>query len=273
MRRVSLSVLILSVFVTAQSSFASPRVNFSAIEKDFLDGKYNTVVSESESLINSGSARRDELYYLKGLSELKTNRFGDARASFNYIISNYSWSKKVFDARVGLGDSYFLEGNNTRALNVYNEIVDSCPSDKNITVVYSRISSCYARMGLRDKADSYYARVRGKAPLSFEAKLPPEAASSPQNFTVRKAPSQGKGSGTFSVQVGSFKNKRNADKLVKKLSAGGYEGYVAIPVFSSDKFYRVKVGKFASRDEASRASAKLESGGYRTSVCTDDICE
>ncbi|MCX5678020.1 MAG: SPOR domain-containing protein [Candidatus Omnitrophica bacterium] len=285
MRKVSLSVLV-SVFITAQPLFAASSASFSVVEKYFLEGKYNSVISESEELINSGSGRKDELYYLKGLSELKANKFSDARASFNYIISHYSWSKKVFDARLGVGDSYFLEGNNTKALNVYNEIADNYPSDKNIAIVYSRLSSCYAKMGLRDKADSYHAMVRTKAPLSFEAKSAPAVSSPLQNITAcptaqepmlgrraRKAPSPYSGPGIHSVQVGSFKNKRNADKLVKRLSARGYESYVTIPVFSSDKFYRVKVGKFASKDEASRMASKLESDGYRTSLCTDDTCD
>lgn len=272
MKKVSLSVLA-SVLIAAQSSFAASTASFSAAERYFLEGKYDAAISESEKLIASGSGRKDELYYLKGLSELKANKLGAARASFNHIISDYPWSKKAFDARLGLGDSYFLEGDNTKALNTYNEIVDNYPSDKNIAIVYGRLSSCYARMGLRDKADSYHAMVKAKAPFSFEARLAPAAGSSPQNTIVRKTPLPDKGSGTISVQVGSFKNKRNADKLARKLSARGYESYVAIPVFSSDKFYRVRVGKFASKDEASGTASRLESDGYRTSICTDDMCE
>lgn len=272
MRKILLPVL-MSIFVPAQLSFAASPASFSAAEKYFLEGKYNAVISESEELISSGSGRKDELYYLKGLGELKANKFNDARASFNYIISNYSWSKKVFDARLGLGDSYLLEGNNAKALSVYNDMADNYPSNKNIAIVYSRLSSCYASMGARDKADSYYAMVRTKAPLSFEAKLTPAVSSSAQIPAARRAPSPDRGPGIYSVQVGSFKNKRNADKLVKRLASRGYESYVAIPVFSSDKFYRVKVGKFGSRDEASRTASRLESKGYRISICTDDTCE
>lgn len=285
MRKILSAVLVL-IFVPAQLSFPASPASFSAAEKYFLEGKYNAVISESEELISSGSGRKDELYYLKGLSELKANKFNDARESFNYIISNYSWSKKVFDARLGLGDSYLLEGNNAKALSVYNDMADNYPSNKNIAIVYSRLSSCYASMGARDKADSYYAMVRTKAPLSFEAKLTPAVSSSTQipaayptaqepmlGRRARKTPSPDRGPGIYSVQVGSFKNKRNADRLAKKLASRGYESYVAIPVFSSDKFYRVKVGKFGSRDEASRTASRLESNGYRISICTDDTCE
>jgi len=272
MRKALFAVPIL-IFVLAQSSSAVSPASFSVIEKYFLEGKYNAVISETEELIGSGSGRKDELYYIKGLSELKANRFGAAKTSFNYIISNYSWSKKVFDARLGLGDSYFLEGDNTGALNVYNDIAGRYPSDKNISMVYSRLSLCYARTGARARADAYYNMVKEKAPLSFEARSAPAVAPSIQSSPARNAPSPIAGADRYSVQVGSFKNKRNADKLVKKLAARGYESYVEIPVFSGDKFYRVRVGKFSSKEATSKTASRLESEGYRVKVCTDSACE
>jgi len=272
MRKMLLAVSI-SIFILAQSSFAASPASFSVIEKYFLEGKYNAVISESEELISSGSGRKDELYYIKGLSELKANRFSDARTSFNHIISNYSWSKKAFDARLGLGDSYFLQGDNTGALNVYNDMAGRYPSDKNISIVYNRLSLCYARMGIRAKADSYYGMVKEKAPLSFEARSTPAISAPSQASTGRNAASSDAGTGKYSVQVGSFKNKRNADRLARKLAAHGHESYVEIPVFSRDKFYRVKVGKFSSKGDASKTASKLESEGYHIKVCIDSACE
>lgn len=282
MRKVSLPALI-SIFIIAQSSFAAPTMSFSRVERLFLEGRYDTVISESEALINSGSGRKDELYYLKGLSELKTDRFSNARASFNRMISNYPWSKKAFDAHLGLGDSYLLEGANAKALGVYNDMAERYHSDKNIAIVYSRLSSCYAKMGLRDKADSYYNMAKAGSPLSFEAKSPPITSESSQSST--RAPgikiketsalsvTRGAGKGPYSVQVGSFKNRRNADNLAKKLAACGYESYVAIPVGSGDKFYRAKVGKFETKNEASKLALRLKSEGYNIKICADDICE
>ncbi len=266
-----------SIFIFAQLSPAgAAESSYSVAEKYFLEGNYNSAISKSEELIDSGSGRKDELYYLKGLSELKVNEFSDARTSFNHIISNYPWSKKVFDARLGLGDSYLLEGDSRKAMGIYNTMIEMYPTDKNIAVVYSRLSASSAKMGARNKADSYYAMVRTKAPLSFEARSQPAVNPPPQIIPAgRPALSSVADAekGRYSVQVGSFKNRRNADRLAGKLAARGYKSYVEIPVLSGDKFYRVKTGKFASKEEASGMAAKLESDGYRVKVCTDTACQ
>ena len=267
---------LVSIFIFVQlSPVDASESGYSLAEKYFLEGNYNSAISKSGELIESGSGRKDELYYLKGLSELKVNKFSDARASFNYIISNYSWSKKVFDARLGLGDSYLLEGDTAKAASVYNGMIEKYPSDKNIAIVYSRLSSVYARTGARNKADSYHAMAKAKAPLSFEVKSAPAVSPQPQVPASHAAISSGIGieKGEYSIQVGSFKNKRNADKLAKKLAARGYESYVETSVSAGDKYYRVKVGRLASKDEASKMASRLESDGYRINICNDAIYE
>lgn len=270
MRKIFL-VAIIVIFIITQASFAASRANLSRIERLFLEGKYDTVVSESDTLIDSGSGNKDELYYLKGLSELKTKRFSSARVSFNQIIVKYRWSKKAFDAHLGLGDSYLLEGDNAKSLDVYNEMVSRYPSDKNIAIVYSRLSSCYAGMGLREKADLYADMAKKKAPLSFEAKSTPVVNPVPKASI--SSVSFGAGTGGYSVQIGSFKNKKNADKLAQKLAACGYVSYVAVSVSPGDKFYRVKIGKVGSKNEASKLASRLRSEGYGAKICADAICE
>ncbi len=272
MAKIILSIM-MSLFILAQSAVASSGSSLARVEKLFLDGRYNTVISEADGLINSGEGRKDELYYLKGLSELKSNKFAGARESFSCIIDHYSWSEKIFDARIGMGDSYLLEGNNSKALSVYSDIASQYSTDKNIPIVYGRLNLCYSKMGLRDKADSYLKMVRDQAPYSFEAKLASPSTIDTKKFAEKETSSPNANEGKYSLQVGSFKNKRNAEKLVRKLTAKGYKSYISIPVLSSDKFYRVKVGNFSSQAEASNIASKLKSEGYGAKSCTDDVCE
>lgn len=272
MRKILLFVLA-AYFIFAQSLYASSGSSLSILEKLFLEGKYSVVIAEADALIKSGSGKNDELYYLKGLSELKTNKLAAARTSFNRIISDHSRSKKAFDARIGIGDSYMLEGDNAKALSAYNDVIERYPSNDNIAIVYARLSSCYAGMGVNDKAYSCYEMVRKKAPLSFEAKIAPAVKAASKDTVAVSIPRPKADIGIYSVQVGSFKSKRNADRLSRKLSSRGYRSYVAIPVLSSDKFYRVRVGNLASKAEASKVASALESDGYRIKVCADDVCE
>jgi rare lipoprotein A len=64
--------------------------------------------------------------------------------------------------------------------------------------------------------------------------------------------------GTFTIQVGAFKDKANAERLVRRLSAD-YPA-VAMQSFESAKsgsFYRVHVGKISGEEEAKKMSEEL----------------
>jgi len=64
--------------------------------------------------------------------------------------------------------------------------------------------------------------------------------------------------GTFTIQVGAFHDKGNAEKLQRRLSAA-YPS-VAIQSFDSPKggsFYRVHVGKISGEDAAKKMSEEL----------------
>jgi tetratricopeptide (TPR) repeat protein len=247
-------------------------------ERLFLEGKYDRVIREADLLIDSRASRRDEIYYLKGLSELKSNKFKDARESFDYIITKYSGSKRLSDAYVGIGDSYFLEGNMNAAISKYEEAIDKFPNDKNIAVIYYKIGSVYKQKGVTDKAAYYFDKVKASAPLSFEARMlggsgrggaVPVYSKPIPEITAKRVTS---GNSVYSVQVGSFKNSRNAERMVRELADSGYESYIEPPSVSGGKLYRVKAGKCGSKEEADSLAAKLRKAGYSIKICSDDVC-
>lgn len=64
--------------------------------------------------------------------------------------------------------------------------------------------------------------------------------------------------GTFTIQVGAFKDKANAEKLVRRLSAD----YTSVELQSfhtpkGEAFYRVHVGRISSEDAAKKMSEEL----------------
>ena len=228
-----------------QLSAAYAEADIAIVEKPFMEGRYEKAVSEAQQLIGEKARQRHEIYYLKGLSELKLKRFKEARESFEVIVSKYPKSNRVFDARVGIGDSFLLEGNTESAVMVYNEIKEKFPADKNIALVDSRLADC------RQNAGPKIAAVE-----------------TPQN---EPAPVEAS-NGHISVQAGCFKSGRNADNLSAKLTAKGYESYVERPLATGDKLYRVKVGRFRARDEAGNIAARLNRDGYKTKICDDSAC-
>lgn len=245
------------IVYSLQLTASYAEADISVIEKPFLEGRYERAVYEAKRLIDERCRQRQEAYYLKGLSELKLGRFSDARQSFGEITSRYSRSNRAFDAYVGIGDSYFIEGNVDGAIKAYGEAKEKFPSDKNISIVDSRLNDCRNKKG-----SAAPAAIAENKPAGIKTSdvLPGEI---PQNESK----------GYISVQAGCFKNPRNAEKLSAKLKTAGYESYVEIPFAKGDKLYRVKVGRFKSRGEAAGTAAKLNRDGYRTKICDENSCQ
>jgi len=62
----------------------------------------------------------------------------------------------------------------------------------------------------------------------------------------------------FAVQVAAFPDRREAEKLVKSLTAKGYPAFVMDPVQGAPtKLFRVRVGKYPNRSVAEGVQAKL----------------
>lgn len=227
-------VLIILILVFSFQLLAYADTDISSVERLFLEGQYDKAERAAQSLIDQRSRQRYELYYLKGLSELKLNKLKEARESFGTIISKYPASNRIFDAHLGIGDSYMLEGNGQESAKIYNDIAIRFPKDKNIVLVKER--------------------------LAMEA-IPGNADLKPN--VIPRSESKG----YISVQAGCFKNRRNAESLSKKLISRGYKSYVELPMGSGDKLYRVKVGRLNSKEEADTIAAKLRRDGYKTTTC------
>lgn len=238
--------LYLFTFTHSLSHAEPKKASMAGLEKLFLEARYDKALSEADRLIDERSSNRDEIYYLKGLSLLKLSRFKEAREAFAKIISKFQMSIRAFDAYVGIGDSYFLEGDMREAIRSYEDLLKKYPDDKNIIVVRNRLEDCRHAKGRAIK----------------EPFLPPKTSNSNSTRTV-----------SFSVQVGYFKTKSNAERLARRLARKNYDSYVDTSSDSRDTFYRVKVGRAASKDEAQKLALKLKTLGYSTKICTDDLCQ
>ncbi|MCM8790681.1 MAG: SPOR domain-containing protein [Candidatus Omnitrophica bacterium] len=284
--RFKCAIFAASVFIFMSYSCAGAAVDRSIgrAENAFLQGHYDTAVKEADAVIRGRYGKLDEAYYIKGLSELKLGRFADSRESFGHIKNRYPYSRRLFDAYLGIADSYLLEGEAGKALGVYNEILAKFSNDKNIAIAYYRLNDCYQKLGLKDKAAEYLAMAKNVSPMSLEGGL--LSSQGPLSRSVATTVSEnraiavsqpsvagGNAAEVFCVQVGSFKSKRNADALAKKLAGYGYEARVVIPVTAQDKLYRVRVGAFDSRQGAESLATRLKSIGYKVRICVEQSCD
>lgn len=68
----------------------------------------------------------------------------------------------------------------------------------------------------------------------------------------------------YRVQVGAFKNRENADRLLYQLNDQGYPAFILF----QDGFYKVQVGAFREIGNAIRMEQRLRSDGYTTIITT-----
>jgi DedD protein len=80
----------------------------------------------------------------------------------------------------------------------------------------------------------------------------------PRKVTARKSKnSRGRQSHPWSVQVGSYPVKKDAEALAKRLKDKRYDSYVVAAEVRGKRWYRVRVGHLASKEEAVRLQKKL----------------
>ncbi|MCX5668268.1 MAG: SPOR domain-containing protein [Candidatus Omnitrophica bacterium] len=267
--------LIISISFTGTSYARATVESLSQVEKMFMQCKYDRVVSESGKLIDAGAHGREELFYLKGLSQTQLARFREARQTFEYMVQRYPKGKRAFDGYIGIGDAYLLEGKYAESISSYNDALTNYPGHKNASIGYYKIGSAYLKLGSEEKAKEYFDKVKNGSPLSFESKMiPKDLGSSSASIggavnSFFKHPSEESGCSEdyFYVQAGYFKSRNNAEGLTEKLKRKGYDSYLAALIKNSVTFYKVKVGRFKTRREAEAQASSLKSDGYKTRVC------
>ena len=79
-------------------------------------------------------------------------------------------------------------------------------------------------------------------------------------------PSGSTGSGSLTVQVGSFTEQSNARRLKQGLEYKYSDVHIATVFLKGKKYYRVRIGEFSSYDNASSVAGKLADEGYSTII-------
>ncbi len=85
----------------------------------------------------------------------------------------------------------------------------------------------------------------------------PGKAAAPASPVAKPAASPAAGS-PWTVQVGAFKNRRQAEDTRQQLAAAGLEAYVAsVAAQDGQARFRVRVGTYRSREEAAAAAERI----------------
>jgi len=98
------------------------------------------------------------------------------------------------------------------------------------------------------------------------AQAPKPAATAPAPAPAPARPAPAAERGTFVVQLGSFREKENADRLVRDMTAKGFTAFVAPITSGGRELYRVRVGPTRDRTSAEALAAQLKRVGQSGSI-------
>lgn len=230
------------------------------VKANFLKGDYKAAILQGEKIMARAgqSDTVDELYYILGLCYLKDGNYLRASDIFEIILKEIPSSRFKDDAKMGLGDTFFLRGYLDEAGKHYQEILERNPRTELKPQLYYRLSQLYFRKGDARKGKECMDKIPESFPLDERAKietqLSPAAKPSADIF--------------YSIQVGSFREKKNATNLMNRLKAKGHDAYLEeAKGRKGATTYRVKVGRFSERKDASDLEARLSREGYPTKIC------
>lgn len=95
---------------------------------------------------------------------------------------------------------------------------------------------------------------------------PPENKAAVTNEAKPTATATESATGMWAVQLGSFSNQANAERLAADLRKAGYAAFLSRVQTSSEVLHRVRVGPQQNRESAERVAARLGSDGHKGQV-------
>jgi len=101
--------------------------------------------------------------------------------------------------------------------------------------------------------------------VTQSAETPKSAAPAVASQPARPSREAVPGSG-WAVQLGSFADKQNAERLAAAVSKNGFAAYLMSSEQSGKTLYRVRVGPRDSREQASELAERLAKAGYKGQV-------
>jgi tetratricopeptide (TPR) repeat protein len=194
-----------------------------------------------------------QILWLESQAFFSSGKIEQALNGFKYIVEEYPYSPWAAWAQLGIGEIYFAQGELKKSLKEYNRVVDQFAETEAFPLALSGIYRAFESSNEKDKAILYLNLYKEKFPQGID--LESEVLSE----EIRDSGKAEKLTGTkYTVQIGVFANKDNADRIVKKLKSRGYNPEESYKYIQKKRYYVIRVGSFNSLSEAQKLKEKLE---------------
>lgn len=119
--------------------------------------------------------------------------------------------------------------------------------------------------------DSSVSKAATAAPKKNQPVAEKKPATTPAKSQAKQADGKAPDvspTGMWAVQLGSFSNQANAERLAADLRKKGYAAFLSQLQTNSGALHRVRIGPQNNRDSAEAIAAKLNSAGHKGQVVT-----
>lgn len=238
-----------------ENKFYKKEKAYSDAEEAFLRGDYKSVVTICENITSFFKDRRklDDVYYLKGQAYLKLNENNKARSAFNEVINIDPKGNYAGRAELAVADSFFSEGDFEKAGALYKALIGDPKKIRLHSTCLYRLVQIEKKSGNSKEASEYLDKLVKEFPLSFEA----------QSVTAGNDVPEG---GSF-VQVGSFEERKNAEKLLEELRSSGYDASMDKTEKNDKVMYKIIVKPSDAEGSLDKIVHSLKKEGYPTKIC------
>jgi tetratricopeptide (TPR) repeat protein len=220
------------------------------IEAAILSNDYANARTLAEEVIGQNPAKEQLLlarYYL-GLSLLNLEKYPESQEEFQKILAATPGDKLYDKARLGTIDSIYLQGEYDKALAEAQDLLKTRPHSESMSLIYLKIARASYKLSQWKEARKYLRKIIKEFP------------NSPENHIARQLTAEKR---YFAVQVGSFKDRQRAIKLMRELYKRGEYAYIVETIANDGaRFYRVRAGRLSRLDHAESLKTKLSDLGY-----------
>ena len=233
-------------------SSVSVKEKFAQVARSFLEGEYSKALRFSWQLRQEfpSSPYAKKAKYLSALSYLKTEHLNQAKQIFRDLREERGGGKERY--YLGEANLYYLTEDWERCISTLEQMLSKFPSSSLKAAAYFRLGRCKQKKGVWEGAKYYFTKLLQQFPSSLEAKEAEKILE--------------KGEFYFTLQIGAFKKKENAQKMKYYLKEKGYPAYISIFEKDGRELYRLRVGKFNLRKEAEAVRRRLEAEGYKVEI-------
>lgn len=208
----------------------------------------------NEIIRDENNPRIAEAYYYLGRLSLAPD---SALAFYRRVITKYPQSRYADVAHLEIAKIHFARKDFANAITTLNQLLRTFPDTGVKDEVLFWLGVSYISSGKRQEGTAVLEDLRRDFPKSVWSER-----------TLRVIPGSEPSAGTeyFTIQVGSYRDRANADAYASDIRTQGYDVQVVEAFVKGNTYFRVWVGKFATREDADAVSLQLNARGIKGNV-------